>query len=253
MIFVFRFPLDVLVVDLTTERTQFGKSTAYSSPTFITTQNTVARSSVTNTDGTKYRPWKAIFWCELNRSSSSERRWSKIGTVIVLLKYSEGLDAGMLTLWRWWSLILVIDGVVPTSLHILETVSNHLLWLESTFSLTCLRDVKVLISATARTMSLGSSWRLVVRPLRCCRHSLVITRALMNSVLVITSKRVLAWHLSPSQETTCENLQLKCSQNKQEWRSKVSWYDQERRSVQSILFCRDLWASTCSILAGCSV
>ena len=77
----------------------FGKSTAYSSPTSISILDRVARSSVTNTDGTKYRPWKAVFWYELNRLSSSERRWSKIGSMMVLRKYSEGLDADMLALW----------------------------------------------------------------------------------------------------------------------------------------------------------
>ena len=41
------------------------------------------------------------FWCELNCLSSSERRWSKIETMIVLVKYSERLDAGMLALWCW--------------------------------------------------------------------------------------------------------------------------------------------------------
>ena len=55
------------------------------------------------------------------------KKMAKIGAVIVLLKYSEGLDAGML-LWCGRSHIQGIDVVVPTSLHILETVSNHLLW-----------------------------------------------------------------------------------------------------------------------------
>ena len=133
MIFLFRFPLGVQVVDLTTERRQ---SRAYSSHTFITTLDTVATSSVTNTDDTKYRPWKAVFLYELNRLSSSERRWSKIGTVIVLVKYSEGLDAGLLTLWHRQSHILGIDGAVPTPLHIFRDCfkpycgrSQHSLWL----------------------------------------------------------------------------------------------------------------------------
>ena len=41
---------------------------------------------------------KQGFFFYVNHLSSSERRWSNIGTVIVLLKYSEGLDAGMLAL-----------------------------------------------------------------------------------------------------------------------------------------------------------
>ena len=48
---LFRFPLGVPVVDPTTEN---GRSTAYSSPTFITTLDTVSKSSV-STDGTKDR------------------------------------------------------------------------------------------------------------------------------------------------------------------------------------------------------
>ena len=133
----------------------FERSTAYSSP--FSSPNWDGHSCKIfcyQHCGTKYRPWKVVFWCELNRLTCSERRWSKIGIGIVLQKFSEGLDAGMLAQWRWWPHILGIDGVVPTSLHILETVSNYLLWLESTFSLTCLRDdVKVLISDTAWTMS----------------------------------------------------------------------------------------------------
>ena len=39
---------------------------------------------------------------------------------------------------------------------------------------------------------LASSWRLAVSPLRYCRYPWVITRALMNCVEVIASKRVLA-------------------------------------------------------------
>ena len=172
----------------------FGRSTQYSFHTFITKLETVARFSVTNTDGTKYWPWKEVFWCELNRLSSSERRWSKIGTVLVLQNYIDGLDAGMPALWCWWPNIMGIDGAVPISVHILETVSNHLWWYELIFSLICLSDdVKVSISDTAcKYMSLVSSWRLVVRPLRYYRHSLVFTGALVNSVLVIISNRVLA-------------------------------------------------------------
>ena len=41
---LFRFPLGVPVVDLTTEN---GRSTAYSSHTFIATLDTVLKSSVT--------------------------------------------------------------------------------------------------------------------------------------------------------------------------------------------------------------
>ena len=44
------------------------------------------------------------------------------------LRCSEGLVAVMLALWCWCPHIQVINGVVPSSLHILETVSNHLQW-----------------------------------------------------------------------------------------------------------------------------
>ena len=61
LIFLFRFPLGVPVVDLTTERNAFGRSTAYSYHTFITTLDRVARTSVTNTEGAMCRPGKAVF------------------------------------------------------------------------------------------------------------------------------------------------------------------------------------------------
>ena len=74
----------------------FGKSTAYSSPTFITTLDSCKifcyQLMVPSIDLEKQ------FFDELNHLSSSERIWSKIGAVIILLKYSEGLDAGMLAL-----------------------------------------------------------------------------------------------------------------------------------------------------------
>ena len=45
------------------------------------------------------------------------RRWSRIGTVIILLKYSEGVEAGVFGLWRWRPHILGIDGVVTTHIR----------------------------------------------------------------------------------------------------------------------------------------
>ena len=78
----------------------------------------------------------AIWW-ELNHLLSLARRWSRIGTVIVLLKYSEGVEAWVFGLWCWRPHILGIDA---TLLHISVTVINHSLWWESIFSLTFLRD-----------------------------------------------------------------------------------------------------------------
>ena len=110
--------------------------------------------------------------------------------MIVLQKYSEGVEAGVFVLWHWRLHILRIDGV-STFLHITEMVSNHSLWWVSTFSLTFLRDdVSVSTSETAWTISLASCWRL--QDPRNSGHSLVITRALINSVAVIPNRRVLA-------------------------------------------------------------
>ena len=68
---------------------------------------------------------KTVLWCELNHLSSSERRWSKIGTVLGLLKYSEGMLVCLLCDTDnhiSWTLM------VQFPLHyIIETVLNHLL------------------------------------------------------------------------------------------------------------------------------
>lgn len=51
---------------------------------------------------------------------------------------------------------------------------------------------KLLISATASTISLASACRLRVSPSKCWRQFAVITRALTNSFVVMASKSVLA-------------------------------------------------------------
>ena len=67
----------------------FGWSPEYSSPQTY---------QLFTSHGTKYRPWKAVFKCEVNILSSSTRRWSKSVILMMLLKYSEGLEAGVLAL-----------------------------------------------------------------------------------------------------------------------------------------------------------
>ena len=40
-------------------------------------------------------------------------------------KYSKAVEGGVFVLWRWWSHILGIAGVIPTLLHTSQTITNH--------------------------------------------------------------------------------------------------------------------------------
>ena len=79
-----------------------------------------------------------------------------------------------------------------TATHLGDCFEPLVGWV-STFSLMFLRDdVRLSTSETAWTMSFASCWRLQVRPKREWRHSLVMIRELMNSVVVMACRRVWA-------------------------------------------------------------
>ena len=109
MIFLFWFPLGVPVVDLTTERRYIWKVSAYSSPTFITTLDTVARSSVINTDGTKYRSWNAVFmWTKplVNLRKKMVQNWNcdSSSKVFKGIRCWYVCSVTLMTTcpWHWW-------------------------------------------------------------------------------------------------------------------------------------------------------